>query len=38
MKPGLSAFCRIIVDEIKDTIVVPSAAIFTKDSTKIVYI
>jgi HlyD family secretion protein len=38
MKPGLSAFCRIIIDELKDTIVVPSAAIFTKDSTKIVYV
>jgi len=38
MKPGLSAFCRIIIGEMKDTIVVPSAAIFTKDSTKIVYV
>jgi multidrug efflux pump subunit AcrA (membrane-fusion protein) len=38
MKPGLSAFCRIIIGETKDTIVVPSAAIFTKDSTKIVYV
>jgi HlyD family secretion protein len=38
MKPGLGASCRIIVNEIKDTIVVPSAAIFGKDSTKIVYV
>jgi HlyD family secretion protein len=38
MKPGLSASCRIIINEVKDTIVVPSAAIFTKDSTKIVYV
>jgi HlyD family secretion protein len=38
MKPGLSASCRIIIDKVKDTIVVPSAAIFTKDSTKIVYV
>jgi multidrug efflux pump subunit AcrA (membrane-fusion protein) len=38
MKPGLSALCRIIVDEVKDTIVVPSAAIFMKDSTKVVYV
>ena len=38
MKPGLSALCRIIVDEVKDTIVVPSAAIFARDSTKIVYV
>ena len=38
MKPGLSAFCRIVINEVKDTIVVPSAAIFAKDSTKIVYV
>jgi len=38
MKPGLGATCRIIIDEVKDTLVVPSAAIFTKDSTKIVYV
>lgn len=38
MKPGLSAVCKIIIDEVKDTIVVPAAAIFTKDSAKIVYV
>jgi HlyD family secretion protein len=38
MKPGLGASCRIIINEVKDTIVVPSAAIFTKDSMKIVYV
>jgi len=38
MKPGLSAQCRIIVDEVKDTIVVPAAAIFQRDSSKIVYV
>ena len=38
MTPGLSAFCRITIDEVKDTIVIPSAAIFSKDSTKIVYV
>ncbi len=38
MKPGLSASCRIIVDEVKDTIVVPSMAIFNSDSSKIVYV
>lgn len=38
VKPGLSAMCRIIIDQVKDTIVVPSAAIFEKDSSKIVYI
>ncbi len=38
MKPGLSAICRIIVNQVSDTIVVPSVAVFMKDSTKIVYI
>ncbi len=38
MKPGLSARCRIIIDYVKDTIVVPAAAIFVKDSSKIVYV
>ena len=38
MKPGLSASCQIIVDQLKDTIVVPTAAIFSKDSLKMVYI
>ena len=38
MKPGLSAICRIIVDQVEDTIVVPAGAIFTRDSSKIVYV
>lgn len=38
MKPGLSAECRIIIDQVKDTIVVPTAAIFGIDSSKIVYV
>lgn len=38
MIPGLSAYCRIIVDQVKDIIVVPAAAIFVRDSTKIVYV
>lgn len=38
MKPGLSATCQIIVDNVKDTIVVPAAAIFGIDSTKVVYV
>ena len=38
MKPGLSALCNIIVDEVKDTVVVPTLAIFEKDSTKIIYV
>ncbi|MGC1390975.1 MAG: HlyD family efflux transporter periplasmic adaptor subunit [Bacteroidales bacterium] len=38
IKPGLGASCSIIINEVKETIIVPSAAIFTKDSTKIVYV
>jgi HlyD family secretion protein len=38
MKPGLSAMCRIIVHQVKDTIVVPAVAVFQKDSTKFVYV
>ena len=38
MMPGLSASCRIIVDQVKDTIVVPAAAIFARDSSKIIYV
>jgi biotin carboxyl carrier protein len=38
MCPGLGASCSIIINNVKDTLVVPSAAIFTKDSTKIVYV
>lgn len=38
MKPGLSAYCKIFIDEVKDTIVIPASAIFTRDSTKIVYV
>ncbi|MDO9339388.1 MAG: efflux RND transporter periplasmic adaptor subunit [Bacteroidales bacterium] len=38
MIPGLSASCRIIVDQVKDIIVVPATAIFVRDSTKIVYV
>ncbi len=38
MKPGLSSECEIIVKEEKDTLFVPTLAIFEKDSTKIVYV
>jgi hypothetical protein len=37
MKPGLSASCEIIIQEVKDTLFVPSLSIFEKDSVKIVY-
>lgn len=38
MLPGLSANCEIIIQNIADTIVVPSMSIFEKDSTKLVYV
>lgn len=38
MKPGLSASCDIIINEVKDTIVIPSVAVFVRDSTKVVYV
>jgi HlyD family secretion protein len=38
LQPGLSAGCSIIVHEVNDTIVVPAAAIFTRDSAKVVYV
>jgi multidrug efflux pump subunit AcrA (membrane-fusion protein) len=38
MSPGLGASCSIIINNVKDTIVVPSAAVFTRDSLKIVYV
>jgi hypothetical protein len=38
MKPGLSASCEIIINLVKDTIVVPTLSIFEKDSLKTVYV
>jgi macrolide-specific efflux system membrane fusion protein len=38
MPPGLSASCRILVSQVRDTVVVPSMAIFDKDSLKVVYV
>jgi HlyD family secretion protein len=38
MKPGLSASCEITVEEVKDTIIVPTLAIFESDTLKIVYV
>jgi HlyD family secretion protein len=38
MKPGLSASCEIIIQQVKDTLFVPTLSIFEKDSLKIVYI
>lgn len=38
MKPGLSSLCEIVLKEEKDTLFVPTLAIFEKDSAKIVYV
>jgi len=38
MKPGLSAGCEIIVKEVRDTIVVPTLAVFERDSAKVIYV
>ena len=38
MKPGLSASCVITINEVKDTIVVPTLSIFERDSLKVVYV
>jgi HlyD family secretion protein len=38
MKPGLSANCEIIIKEEKDTLFVPTLAIYERDSSKIVYV
>ncbi|MCJ7446566.1 MAG: HlyD family efflux transporter periplasmic adaptor subunit [Bacteroidales bacterium] len=38
IKPGLSADCEIILREARDTLFVPTLAIFERDSTKVVYV
>ncbi len=36
--PGLSANCEIVINHVQDTIVVPTMAIYQRDSSKIVYV
>jgi multidrug efflux pump subunit AcrA (membrane-fusion protein) len=38
MKPGLSADCVITLKEARDTVYVPTLAIFERDSTRVVYV
>jgi hypothetical protein len=38
MKPGLSADCEIMIQEVKDTLFVPTLAIFERDSSRVVYV
>lgn len=37
-EPGLTANCRIILKQVKDTITIPQIAIFEEDSMKMVYV
>jgi len=38
MKPGLSAYCDITLNEARDTLFVPTLAIFERDSARVVYV
>ena len=38
IKPGLSAHCEVILNEIKDTLFVPALSLFERDSTRYVYV
>jgi multidrug efflux pump subunit AcrA (membrane-fusion protein) len=38
MKPGLSAYCEITLQEAKDTLFIPTLALFEKDSDRVVYV
>jgi macrolide-specific efflux system membrane fusion protein len=38
MMPGLSARCIISITEVRDTVVMPTPAVFEKDSIKVVYV
>lgn len=36
--PGMSAQCRIILQQLSDTLVIPQIALFERDSAKVVYV
>jgi hypothetical protein len=38
MKPGLSANCEITLQEAKDTLFIPTLALFERDSSKVIYV
>jgi multidrug efflux pump subunit AcrA (membrane-fusion protein) len=38
MPPGLSARCEIFINQVIDTVVVPTVAIFERDSQSVVYV
>jgi hypothetical protein len=37
-EPGFTAYCRILLKEVKDTLMVPQIAIFEEDSMKVIYV
>ena len=37
-EPGFTANCRVILQQVKDTLVVPQIAVFEEDSVKVVYV
>ncbi|MDD4646401.1 MAG: efflux RND transporter periplasmic adaptor subunit, partial [Bacteroidales bacterium] len=38
MTPGLSAGCEILIKQVQDTVVIPTLAIYVRDSLKTVYV
>jgi len=36
--PGLSAQCKVVLQQVNDTLVVPQIAVFDRDSAKVVYV
>ena len=38
LDPGLSVTCRVTVEVVEDTLVIPLCAVFDQDSTKVVYV
>jgi multidrug efflux pump subunit AcrA (membrane-fusion protein) len=37
-EPGFTAACRVVLKQVKDTLVIPQIAIFEEDSMKVVYV
>lgn len=37
-EPGFTAYCRVLLKQVKDTLVIPQIAIFEEDSMKVVYV
>ncbi|KAA6301206.1 MAG: hypothetical protein EZS26_002660 [Candidatus Ordinivivax streblomastigis] len=37
-EPGFSAQCKVIIKQVRDTVVIPQVAVFEEDSSKVVYL